>query len=88
LGPPLSGNGTASAAGLIDSALASGTKTGYRFVYSATADATGRYSTYSVNANPTVPGTTGMNYYYSDQTGVIRQNSTRQASASDSPLGG
>ena len=88
LGPPLSGNGTASAAGLIDSALASGSKWGYRFVYSATPDATGRNSTYSVNANPIVAGTTGVNYYYTDQTGVIRQNSTREASASDSPLGG
>ena len=88
LGPPASGNATASAAGMIDSVLAAGSKAGYSFVYAATPDAGGHYNTYSVNANPTTPGTTGTNYYYSDQTVVIRQNSTQQAAATDSPLGG
>ena len=27
-------------------------------------------------------------YYFTDQTNVIRQNSTQQAASSDSPLGG
>ena len=88
LGPPASGNGSASAAGMIDSVLAAGSKAGYSFAYAATPDAGGHYNTYSVNANPTTPGTTGTNYYYSDQTVVIRQNSTQQAAATDSPLGG
>ena len=30
----------------------------------------------------------GTNYYYTDQTGVIRQNSAQAASASDPPVGG
>jgi type IV pilus assembly protein PilA len=88
LGPPASGNGTASAAGVIPSDLAAGTKQGYSFVYAATADSSGRYNTYTVNGNPVTPGTTGTNYYFTDQTAVIRQNSTQQASASDSPIGG
>ena len=87
LGPPASGAATASAAGMIDSVLAAGTKAGYSFVYSTTA-VSGRYDTYTLNANPVTVGTTGTNYYYSDQTGTIRQNSTAVASASDSPLGG
>jgi type IV pilus assembly protein PilA len=88
LGPPASGNGTASAAGMITSDLASGSKQGYSFVYAATADASGRYNSYTVNANPITVGTTGTNYFFTDQTGVYRQNSTQQASASDPPIGG
>ncbi len=89
LGPPASGsNPTASAAGLIDSVLAAGTKSGYSFSYAATAGSTGRYDIYTINANPTTVGTTGQNYYFTDQTNVIRQNATGTASASDSPVGG
>ena len=76
------------AAGVIPSDLAAGNKQGYSFVYAATADSSGRYNTYSVNANPVTVGTTGTNYYFTDQTAVIRQNSTQQASASDPPIGG
>ncbi len=89
LGPPASGsNPTASAAALIDSVLAAGTKSGYSFSYAATAGSTGRYDIYTINANPTTVGTTGQNYYFTDQTNVIRQNATGTASASDSPVGG
>ena len=86
LGPPASGNATASAAGMIDSVLAAGAKSGYSFVYAAPPDASGHYNTYTVNANPIRVGITGVNHYYSDQTGVIRQNSTEPGSSSDSPL--
>jgi type IV pilus assembly protein PilA len=86
---PPSGNATASAAGLIDSVLANGTKSGYSFAYSAgTADASGRIDTYTLNANPLTVGTTGQNYYYTDQTAVIRQNTSATSSSSDSPIGG
>jgi prepilin-type N-terminal cleavage/methylation domain-containing protein len=88
LGPPSgSATPTVSAAGLIDSVLAAGTKSGYNFPYAATAVG-GRYDTYTLNANPTTAGTTGTNYYFTDQSGVIRQNSTATASATDSPIGG
>ncbi|HKS95331.1 MAG TPA: prepilin-type N-terminal cleavage/methylation domain-containing protein [Terriglobia bacterium] len=87
LGPPASGTDTASASGVIDSVLAAGTKAGYTFVYSTTA-VSSRYDTYTLNGNPVTVGTTGTNYYFTDQTGVIRQNSTQAASASDSPIGG
>lgn len=87
LGPPGSGNPVASAAGLIDSVLAAGTKSGYSFTY-ATSAVNNRNDTYTLNAAPTTAGTTGTNYYFTDHTGVIRQNSTAAAAASDSPIGG
>jgi prepilin-type N-terminal cleavage/methylation domain-containing protein len=83
------------AAGLLDNVLApsgdvdSASKSGYNFVYSpGTADSAGHINNYSFWADPIVPGTTGTNYYYTDESGVIRQNSTTQATASDSPLAG
>jgi len=94
LGPGAGGNPTLTASGLIDSVLSgtganTSTKSGYTFTYTPGApDASGRISTYTFNANPVSVGNTGTNYYYTDQSGVIRQNSTAAASGSDSPLAG
>lgn len=88
LGPPASGNATSAAGGLIDSVLAAGTKSGYGFTYSASAAVNGVTNNYTINANPITPGTTGQNYYFTDASGVIRQNNSASASASDSPIGG
>jgi prepilin-type N-terminal cleavage/methylation domain-containing protein len=86
LGPPPSGAvaGT-SAAGLIDEALANQSKSGYNFTYSPELlDPTGRYNGYTILANPIEPGTSGEDYYYTDQTHVIRMNATAQAGSTDS----
>jgi type IV pilus assembly protein PilA len=89
LGPPAAGvNPTAALAGLIDSVLAAGNKSGYGFVYVAGSVVGGRINTYTLNANPITPGTTGTNFYFTDESGVIRQNSTAAASAASSPVGG
>jgi type IV pilus assembly protein PilA len=92
LGPGAGGASGPSAAGMIDSGLAgngnTSTRQGYRFIYSATPDSAGRYETYTITAEPITPGTTGTAYFYTDQSGVIRQNSTGPASASDPPVGG
>jgi prepilin-type N-terminal cleavage/methylation domain-containing protein len=94
LGPPTSGNPVATAAGLIDSVLSGGTatysvKSGYAFVYTPGAtDASGRINTYGITATPITVGTTGTNYYFTDMSGVIRQNSTAVAGSTDSPLAG
>lgn len=87
LAPPAVGAGaTSTAAGLIDSVLASGSKSGYNFVYSPGAsDTTGRINTFQVLAVP-ISSSTGTNYYYTDQSGVIRQNSTTTAASTDSPI--
>jgi type IV pilus assembly protein PilA len=88
LGPPTAGAPvTASAAGLLDSVVASGLKSGYTFVYSPIfQDQNGHYNGYTVTGNPTQPGSTGTAYYFTDQTAVIRSNSAGTASASDSAV--
>ncbi len=85
---PTSGNATSTAAGLVDSVLAGGAKSGYSFTYSTPTACGTRVDVYSITANPQTPGTTGTNYYFTDQSAVIRQNSTTTATASDSPLAG
>ncbi|HUU12117.1 MAG TPA: hypothetical protein VM182_00230, partial [Terriglobia bacterium] len=88
LGPGTTAVPTASAAGLIDSVLAGGVKSGYSFSYTPGAVVGGRIDTYSINANPVTAGTTGTNFYFTDHSGVIRQNSAAAATATDSPLAG
>jgi prepilin-type N-terminal cleavage/methylation domain-containing protein len=101
LGPPSAGVlPTATAAGLIDSVLSGmstsagsaatvSSKSGYTFTYSnAGTDVSGRIDVYSITATPIAVGTTGTNYYYTDMSGVIRQNSTTVAGSTDSPLAG
>ncbi len=81
-------NPTSTAAGLVDSVLGSGSKSGYSFTYTAaTPDSSGRIDNYSIQAEP-INSSTGTNYYYTDQSGVIRQNSTTTAQSTDSPLAG
>ena|ERR1039457_1313924 len=89
LAPDPTGNSpTSTAAGLIDNVLASGAKSGYSFTYSpGVSDSTGRINSYSFIAVP-ISSSTGTNYYYTDQSGVIRQNSTTTAASTDSPIAG
>jgi type IV pilus assembly protein PilA len=94
LGPPATAgtNPTVDAAGLLDSILAGTTntsvKSGYSFNYVPATPVQGRIDTYTVTASPSTPGTTGSNFYFTDMSGVIRQNTTGTASAADSPIGG
>ncbi len=74
-------------AGLIDSVLANGVKSGYNFTYTVLAsDALGHVTSYSVNADPIVVGNTGQRHFFADQTGVIRENDTTAAGPTDAPL--
>jgi type IV pilus assembly protein PilA len=68
LGPPASGNATASSADLIDSGLAAGEKSGYKFTM------TGNQGGYVINASPVAFGNTGSRTFYSDQSMAIREN--------------
>ncbi len=74
--------GTSTGAGLIDSVLASGTKSGYSFAVTVTGGGTA----YSVTGSPTVPGSTGQRYFYTDQSGVIRYDPSTTATANSPPL--
>ena len=83
--PPAGAVPSAAAAGLIDDLLVAGTKSGYTFTYSPTLlDGTGRYNGYTILGNPTQVGISGNDFYYEDETHIIRMNATAQAGSSDS----
>jgi prepilin-type N-terminal cleavage/methylation domain-containing protein len=88
LAPPTGGGTpTSTAAGLIDSALATGIKSGYSFTYSpGPVDSTGRINAFNFTADP-VSSATGTQFYFTDASGVIRQNATTIAASTDSPVG-
>ena len=89
LGPPASGQGvTSTAAGLLDNVLAAGFKSGYSFFYTPGQynAGTNQYYGYSVAGNPSTFGQTGGVYYFTDQSGVIRANSTTLANSIDSAV--
>jgi len=62
--------------------LASGIKSGYTFTYLPTGSG-GTNSTYTLNADPIVVGSSGQRHFYTDETNVIRTNYTVAASPSD-----
>ena len=79
---------TSTSADLIDSVLSSGTKGGYNFTYSAgPRDASGRVNVYSVTAEPSSPGSTGQKSFYTDQSAVIRSNTSGPADVTSTPIG-
>jgi len=73
---------TSTAADLIDSALVTGTKSGYKFSYTASST----YQQYSIQAGPVTVGVTGQRYFFTDQSGVIRVNLSSPATSTDNPL--
>ncbi|MCC7156526.1 MAG: prepilin-type N-terminal cleavage/methylation domain-containing protein, partial [Bryobacterales bacterium] len=68
LGPPNNGQLGPSAADIIPGDLAKGEKTGYKFNMTQTKDG------YAVTAIPLAYNSTGRRTFFSDQSGVIRQN--------------
>jgi prepilin-type N-terminal cleavage/methylation domain-containing protein len=69
---------------LIDSVLGSGVKSGYSFGYTVVAtDSLGNAVQYAVNASPLASGNSGIRYFYTDQSYVIRWNSAGPAGATD-----
>ncbi len=97
----LDGTGSASIsnAGLLDTVLASGTKSGYNFYYVACPSTSGPndgtmangsctfVSAYQVSANP-IGGVGAGNFYFTDTSGVIRMSTATYAGPSDPPLAG
>lgn len=88
LAPPSSGQPTSTSAGLIDSTLAGGNKAGYVLVYAASTAVNGQVPGYTLNASPQSVGQTGQNFYFTDQSDVIRFNTSASAAVTDSPIGG
>lgn len=77
---------TAIAADLVDSTVAGGTKSGYALTYVSSAPANGKIKTYTINADPVVPGKTGRRYFFTDQSGVIRFDFSGPATLSSPPV--
>jgi hypothetical protein len=42
--------------------------------------------TYIITATPAIPGSTGQRYFFTDQTGEIRAESNRAATADSPPI--
>jgi type IV pilus assembly protein PilA len=78
LGPAASP--TSGTADLLDSVLSGGTKSGY------TIGLVGTAGTYTATAVPVTQGVTGQRSFFTDQSGVIRQNNGAAATASSTPL--
>jgi type IV pilus assembly protein PilA len=77
-----SGAVSSTAADLINSVLASGTKSGYTFAYAVGSS----NSQYTLTAAPVTVGITGQRYFYTDQSGVIRANTSGAATSASTPL--
>jgi type IV pilus assembly protein PilA len=70
---------------LIDAVLAAGTKSGYTFVL--VNDGASPSVSYTVTGIPATVGTSGQRSFFSDQSGVIRYNTTGGTpSVGDAPL--
>ena len=69
---------------LIDSVLAAGTKSGYTFALTGTAD--GPPNTGYTATGAPVSATSGTRYFFSDQSGVIRGNAGAVATSASAPL--
>ena len=87
LGPASTPSSTA--ADLVDQLLGSATpvKSGYSFTYSPGApSSTGIITTYTILADPSNTST-GQRHFFTDQSGVIRANTSAVAGAGDTPIG-
>lgn len=68
----------------IDSNLASGTKSGYKFTYVAPGAVP--HNSYTIQADPLVRSITGARSFFSDESNITRYNQTAPASNTDNSL--
>ncbi len=88
MGPGGSATPSSAAADLIDSALATGVKSGYKFAFTVvSADPSGNVVSYGITAVPVTPGATGQRSFYTDQSGTVRANASGVADSSSQPIG-
>jgi type IV pilus assembly protein PilA len=92
LGPSNGATPTSTSADLLDQVLApaggvsTSTKSGYTFNYAQVTVGSVVGAGYTINANPLVVNQTGVRYFFTDQSGVVRWNGTTTAAVTDSPL--
>jgi len=78
--------GVSTAAGLIDAVLAAGVKSGYSFTaVAAGGGGASPNTTYDGHGDPQ-SAQTGQRHFFSDQSGVIRYNTSGAATSTDAPL--
>jgi type IV pilus assembly protein PilA len=87
LGPSNGATPTSTSADLLDQVLAptggvnTATKSGYGFTYALSATVG-----YTILAAPTTTNQTGVNFFYTDASGVIRKNGGAAASITSTPI--
>jgi prepilin-type N-terminal cleavage/methylation domain-containing protein len=77
--------GTATASCYVDSALASGTKSGYAFTYAPDLSSTPT-PRYTLHADPLTRGVSGQRSFYSSDGNITRYNPSVAATSTDAPL--
>jgi len=82
--PDLPSLGPTPGAGYIDEALASGTKSGYKFTY--VPDSNTPSTSYTLNVDPVTRGVTGRRSFWSSETNVTHYNLTGPASVNDNVI--
>lgn len=85
------GGANSATACIIDEVLATATslasaKSGYFFTYGGLIAVGGVNTAYTVNASPTVVGTAGQRYFFTDQSGVLRYGLTGPATLASSAI--
>ncbi len=81
------GEATAEHADLITADLASGQKAGYLYFYRAVSKRESQELVgYVINADPLFAGTKGQKHYFTDETGIIRVETDKPATAESSAL--
>jgi len=86
LGGP-AGAPTSTNAQLLDVILTSGSKSGYTYTYvPGPVGVGGRIDSYSVNADPTNPGSSGQRYFFVSESGLIRFNNSTPATIADATI--
>jgi type IV pilus assembly protein PilA len=88
LGPAATGTPPSSgAADLIDSSLASGIKSGYKFTFKVVAtDPAGNVDSYTISATPVTPGSTGQRAFFTDLSDTVRASQSGVADSSSPPI--
>ena len=77
---------TSTSADLVDQVLANGVKSGYTFSYASSPAVNSVVPAYQIQASPVSPGQSGQRYFFTDQSGVIRFNTSALATVTDNPL--
>ena len=78
---------TSAAADLIDNVLSTGTKSGYTFALTGAGAVGGVVQAYTASGNPATANTTGIRYFFTNESAVIRQNVGGNATVSSTPIG-